>query len=101
MTQAAKVAVDNKVRREYSFKGNRVTQHTGSEYPIFQAPVGLMSRSQWVSAVSAAGGMGLMETSFQGGEELQKESDIIRSNTNRPFGYHIIANSPLSTREHV
>lgn len=75
----------------HSFEGNRVVRDTGSEFPIFQAPIGLMSRSQWAGAISAAGGMGLMETAFQGSSQLQEQSDLIRSRTNRPFGYHILA----------
>ncbi len=84
-----------------TFEGNRVVAHTGSEYPIFQAPIGVMSRSQWVGAISAGGGMGLMETSFQGTKDLERESDLVRSRTNRPFGYHLIPESTMSTREHV
>jgi enoyl-[acyl-carrier protein] reductase II len=84
-----------------AFAGNRVVAHTGSQYPIFQAPIGLMSRSQWVGAVSAGGGMGLMETSFQSPEDLERESELVRSRTNRPFGYHLIPESTFSTRDHV
>ncbi len=46
----------------YSFEENRVVRHTGTEFPIFQAPIGLISRADLVGAVSAAGGVGLMET---------------------------------------
>ena len=48
----------------YSFAGNRVVRDTGADYPIFQAPIGLISRSALVGSVSAAGGVGLMETMF-------------------------------------
>ena len=30
---------------------NRVTEHTGSKYPIIQAPMGWIARSQLASAV--------------------------------------------------
>lgn len=76
----------------YSFEGNRVIRDTGSEFPIFQAPIGRLAQSQWTGAISAAGGMGLMETSTQGSAGLTEQSDIIRSRTNRPFGYHLLAN---------
>ena len=44
----------------HSFEGNRVTRHTGTEFPVFQAPIGLISRGALVGAVSAAGGVGLL-----------------------------------------
>ena len=42
---------------------NRVIKHTGSKYPIIQAPMGWIARSQLASAVCEAGGMGIIETS--------------------------------------
>jgi len=42
---------------------NRVVEHTGSKYPIIQAPMGWIARSQLASAVCEAGGMGIIETS--------------------------------------
>ena len=99
MSQAAKIARDRNDQLKYGFEGNRVTRHTGSEYPIFQAPITGMARSQLVSAISSAGGMGLMEAVRQTPEELQKETEIVRSNTNRPFGYHLIPDFAYGTRE--
>src|SRR6185369_2634301 len=42
---------------------NRVLAHTGVEFPIVQAPMGWIARSQLASAVSNAGGLGIIETS--------------------------------------
>ena len=42
---------------------NRVLAHTGVTYPIVQAPMGWIARSQLASAVSNAGGLGIIETS--------------------------------------
>ena len=42
---------------------NRVTQMLGVEYPIVQAPMGWIARSALASAVSNAGGLGIIETS--------------------------------------
>ena len=47
----------------HTFAGNRVVQDTGCCYPIFNAPVGYFARASLTGAISAAGGMGLMETS--------------------------------------
>ena len=84
----------------FSFEGNRVTRDTGSEYPVFQAPIGFMSRAQWVGAISAAGGMGLMETMLQGSTQLKEQGDLIRSRTNRPFGTHILVDYLSLRPEH-
>ncbi|MBT6593594.1 MAG: nitronate monooxygenase, partial [Porticoccaceae bacterium] len=42
---------------------NRITQLTGTQYPIVQAPMGWIARSQLAAAVSNAGGLGIIETS--------------------------------------
>jgi enoyl-[acyl-carrier protein] reductase II len=74
----------------YSFEGNRVTRHTGTEFPVFQAPIGLISRADLVGAVSAAGGVGLMETASLRMEEMQAQFDLVCARTNRPFGLHLM-----------
>ena len=42
---------------------NRITDLLGVQYPIVQAPMGWIARSQLASAVSNAGGLGIIETS--------------------------------------
>ena len=42
---------------------NRITEMLGCKYPIIQAPMGWIARSQLASAVSNAGGVGIIETS--------------------------------------
>jgi enoyl-[acyl-carrier protein] reductase II len=76
----------------HSFQGNRVTRDTGTEFPIFQAPIGLISRGDLVGAVSAAGGVGLMETMLMPVPEMQQEFDKVRARSNRPFGVHFLVN---------
>jgi enoyl-[acyl-carrier protein] reductase II len=73
-----------------SFEGNRVIQHTGTEFPIFQAPIGMLARADVVAAVSAAGGVGLMETHTLPLEKLQDQFDLVGERTNRPFGLHLM-----------
>jgi len=41
---------------------NRVTEITGTRYPIIQAPMSWIARAQLASAVSNAGGLGIIET---------------------------------------
>ena len=74
----------------YSFEGNRVIRHSGTEFPVFQAPIGLISRAELVGAVSAAGGVGLMETASLPMDEMQAQFDLVRARTNRPFGLHLM-----------
>ena len=69
-----------------SFEGNRVVQDTGCRHPIFNAPVGYFARAQLAGAVSAAGGMGLMETSSAGMEATAAQYDLVRANTDAPLG---------------
>ena len=42
---------------------NRITEMLGCKYPIIQSPMGWIARSQLASAVSNAGGFGIIETS--------------------------------------
>jgi enoyl-[acyl-carrier protein] reductase II len=71
------------------FEGNRVVAHTRSRYPIFQSPMTWIARSQLVSAVSAAGGMGLLESSARELAMTRREFAAIRAATNQPFGVNL------------
>jgi enoyl-[acyl-carrier protein] reductase II len=84
----------------YSFEGNRVTKHTGTEFPIFQAPIGFISRSELVGAVSAAGGVGLLELGSLTVPKLQEQFDQVRARSNRPFGFHYLIGSLSRRPEH-
>ena len=53
---------------------NRITEALGVEHPIIQAPMGWIARSQLASAVSNAGGMGIIETSSGELEMLRSEA---------------------------
>ena len=71
------------------FAGNRVTAHTRSRYPIFQSPMTWIARAPLVSAVSAAGGMGLLENSIRDLSVTTREFTTIRAATNQPFGVNL------------
>ena len=68
---------------------NRVTDHTGSKYPIIQAPMGWIARSQLASAVCEAGGMGIIETSSGEIDNCKKEIQIMSELTSKPFGVNL------------
>jgi enoyl-[acyl-carrier protein] reductase II len=68
---------------------NRVTEMLGIEHPIVQAPMGWIARSALASAVSNAGGMGIIETSSGDLEAIRGEIRRMRELTDRPFGVNI------------
>ena len=68
---------------------NRVVEHTGSKYPIIQAPMGWIARSQLASAVCEAGGMGIIETSSGEVDNCKKEIQLMSKLTDKPFGVNL------------
>ena len=68
---------------------NRVIKHTRSKYPIIQAPMGWIARSQLASAVCEAGGMGIIETSSGEIDNCKKEIEIMSELTDKPFGVNL------------
>ncbi len=68
---------------------NRMTEMLGVEYPIVQAPMGWIARAQLASAVSNAGGMGIIETSSGELDEIREEIRRMRQLTDKPFGVNI------------
>src|SRR5277367_6555164 len=68
---------------------NRVTELLGVEYPIVQAPMGYIARAQLASAVSNAGGLGIIETSSGDLEAVRREIEAMRRLTDKPFGVNI------------
>ena len=53
----------------------RISEMLGIEYPIIQAPMGWIARAQLASAVSNAGGMGIIETSSGQLDQVREEID--------------------------
>lgn len=67
----------------------RVSELLGVDYPIVQAPMGWIARSQLASAVSNAGGMGIIETSSGELDNVRDEIVKMRDLTDKPFGVNI------------
>ena len=65
---------------------NRVTDMLGVEYPIVQAPMGWIARAPLASAVSNAGGMGIIETSSGELDAVRAEIEKMADLTDKPFG---------------
>jgi len=68
---------------------NRVTRMLGVEIPVVQAPMGWIARSQLASAVSNAGGLGIIETSSGELDAIRDEIKKMRLLTSKPFGVNI------------
>ena len=68
---------------------NRITKLLGVELPIVQAPMGWIARSRLASAVSNAGGMGIIETSSGQLDEIKNEIKKMKDLTSKPFGVNI------------
>jgi enoyl-[acyl-carrier protein] reductase II len=67
----------------------RVSDLLGVDYPIVQAPMGWIARSQLASAVCAAGALGIIETSSGELDNVRREIEAMRTLTDRPFGVNI------------
>jgi len=67
---------------------NRVLPHTGDRYPIVQAPMGWIARNPPASAVSRAGGLGVIKTSS--GETANYQQEILQMlDLGLPFGVNL------------
>jgi len=68
---------------------NRITDLLGVKYPIVQAPMGWIARSQLASAVSNAGAFGIIETSSGRLDEVREEVAKMKTLTDKPWGINV------------
>lgn len=68
---------------------NKFLKDSGVKYPIIQAPMGWIARSQLASAVSNAGGLGIIETSSGEVDICKSEIAKMSSLTDKPFGVNL------------
>lgn len=68
---------------------NQITELLGVDYPIIQAPMGWIARSPLASAVSNAGGLGIIETSSGELDNIRREIEKMAELTQKPFGVNI------------
>ena len=68
---------------------NRITELLGIEIPVVQAPMGWIARSQLASAVSNAGGLGVIETSSGELDAIRDEIRKMHDLTDKPFAVNI------------
>ena len=67
----------------------RITEMLGIKYPILAGPMAYVSRAELVSAVSNAGGLGIMVSTTFEIEELRQEIRKTRSLTDKPFAVNV------------
>src|SRR5210317_2107598 len=83
------ISIDIIYVNRYCYSMNRVTEILGVKYPIIQAPMGWIARSQLASAVSNAGGFGIIETSSGETENCKAEILAMSELTDKPFGVNL------------
>jgi enoyl-[acyl-carrier protein] reductase II len=67
----------------------RVAELLGVDYPLVQAPMGFIARARLASAVSNAGGFGIIETSSGRLDEVREEMAAMGGLTDKPWGVNI------------
>lgn len=65
------------------------------EYPIFQGGMAWVSTYHLASAVSNAGGLGIIAAGSADGEYLRNQIKSIKQLTNKPFGVNVMLMSPF------
>ena len=73
---------------------NRICEMLGIEYPIFLGGMAHVSRAPLVSAVSAAGGLGIIGSGGTPPDVLAAEIERVREMTDRPFGVNLMLMDP-------
>jgi len=75
---------------------NRITDLTGSRYPVIQGAMGVISNPELVAAVSEAGGFGLLATAFGADpERLREQIRATKDLTDKPFGANLYVMNKL------
>ncbi|MGT2711069.1 nitronate monooxygenase [Streptococcus oriscaviae] len=69
---------------------NRVTELLGIQYPVFQGAMAQISRHQLVSAVSNAGGLGILASGGLTAEEVREEIRLTKALTDKPFAVNLM-----------
>lgn len=72
----------------------RITELLGCEYPIIQGGMAWVAESTLASAVSNAGGIGLIAGGNAPIDYLREQIRICKEKTNNPFGVNIMLMSP-------
>ena len=67
-----------------------ITELLGIKYPIFQGAMAQIAREPLVSAVSNAGGLGIIGSGGMSAEVLREEIRKVRAATSKPFAVNLM-----------
>ena len=76
--------------------GSRLCELAGIEYPIFQGGMAWVANASLASAVSNAGGLGIIAAMNSNAQQLRAEISRCRNMTEKPFGVNIMLMSPFA-----
>jgi len=76
------------------FENNKLTQLLNIKYPIVQGGMAGISEANLVSAVSNAGGLGVIGSGFAAPSWLEEEIKKTRELTDKPFGVNLLMTNP-------
>ena len=76
--------------------GSRLCELAGIEYPIFQGGMAWVANASLASAVSNAGGLGIIAAVDSNAQQLRAEISKCRTMTEKPFGVNIMLMSPFA-----
>jgi enoyl-[acyl-carrier protein] reductase II len=74
----------------------RLLDLLGSRYPIIQGPIGAMNGPRLVSAISEAGGFGMLALGFSGPDDVRRMVAEVRELTDKPFGANLMIMNPAN-----
>ena len=74
---------------------NEICELLGIEYPIFQGGMAWVANASLASAVSNAGGLGIIAGMNSNAEQLTAEVNKLRTMTDKPFGVNVMLMSPF------
>lgn len=76
------------------FENNKLTKLLNIEYPIIQGGMAGVSEHVLVSAVSNAGGLGVIGSGFASPSWLEEEIKKTKEMTDKPFGVNLLMQNP-------
>lgn len=77
------------------FEHNPICQLLGIKYPIFQGGMAWIGTAELASAVSNAGGLGLIGAGHMPPDALRAEIQKVKGWTDKPFGVNVMLMSPF------
>lgn len=89
------VELRKKINDEKVMIKSRICDLIGIQYPIFQGGMAWISDAVLASAVSEAGGLGIISAMNANAEYVREEIRKCKSMTNKPFGVNIMLMSPF------